>query len=89
MFRQELDKLESVPETDSETIASAQSYLAAAQAMLGHGAVADSLLRQAYAMLAAAQPLQFQRIGRGTVMASRAELAARTGDNVAAASLFG
>ena len=38
-------------------------------------------------MLAAAQPLQFQRIGRGTVMASRAELAARAADDVRAASL--
>ena len=86
-FRQELANLEAASPADSETIASAQSYLAAAQAMLGHGAIADSLMRQAYAMLAAAQPLQFQRIGRGTVMASRAELAARTGDDVAAALL--
>ena len=86
-FRQELAKLESAPEPDSETIASAQSYLAAAQASMGHGATADSLLREAYAMMAAAEPLQFQRIGRGTVMASRAELAARRGDDAGAASL--
>jgi hypothetical protein len=87
MFRQELANLDSESSADSEAIASAQSYLAAAQAMLGHGPVADSLLRQAYVMLAAAQPLQFQRIGRGTIMANRAELAARTGDDVVAASL--
>jgi serine/threonine protein kinase len=87
VFRQELAKLESAPTPDSETIASAESYLAAAQAMLGHGAAADSLLRQAYVMLAGAEPVQFQRIGRGTVMASRAELAARTGDDVTAAPL--
>jgi len=85
-FQRELAELESASEPDSETIASAQSYLAAAQASMGHGAAADSLLREAYAMMAAAQPLQFQRIGRGTVMASRAELAARTGDDAAAAS---
>jgi serine/threonine protein kinase len=86
-FKQELDILESAPEADSEAIASAQSYLAAAEAMMGHGAVADSLLREAYAMLAASQPLQFQRIGRGAVMANRAELAARRSDDAAAASL--
>jgi eukaryotic-like serine/threonine-protein kinase len=86
-FRKEIDQLEAVTEPDSETIASAQSYLAAAEAMMGHGATADSLLRRSFAMMAATQPLQLQRIGRGTVMASRAELAARTGDDVAAASL--
>ena len=87
MFRKELDRLEAVTEPDSETIASAQSHLAAAEAMMGQGAAADSLLRQSYAMMAATEPLQFQRIERGTVLASRAELAARTGDDVAAASL--
>jgi eukaryotic-like serine/threonine-protein kinase len=87
VFRQALARLESAPEPDSETIASAQSYLAAAQAMLGHGRTADSLLLRAYAMMAATQPLQFQRIGRGTVMANRAELAARRSDDIAAADL--
>ena len=87
LFNQELAELQSSSDPDSERIASAQSYLAAAHAMMGHGAAADSLMREAYAMLAAAQPLQFQRIGRGTVMASRAELAARAADDVRAASL--
>jgi serine/threonine protein kinase len=87
VFQQELVKLESASEPDSETMASALSYLAAARAMMGRGAVADSLMRQAYVMLAAAQPIQFQRIGRGTVMASRAELAVRAGDDAKAASL--
>jgi eukaryotic-like serine/threonine-protein kinase len=86
VLRQELAKLESAAEPDSETIASAQSYLAAAQAMMGQGANADSLLRQAYAMMAATQPLQFQRVGRGTITANRAELAARRGDDVTAAA---
>ena len=54
---------------------------------MGQGARADSLLRQAYAMMAAAQPVQFQRIGRGTVTANRAELAARRGDDATAAAL--
>jgi len=87
VFRQELARLESAPEPDSERIASAQSYLAAAQAMMGQGWTADSLLLRAYAMMAATQPLQFQRIGRGTVMANRSELAARRGDDGAAAAL--
>jgi hypothetical protein len=87
VFRQELARLESAPKPDSETIASAQSYLAAAEAMMGHGSTADSLLLRAYAMMAATQPLQFQRIGRGTIMANRAELAARRVDDVAASAL--
>jgi serine/threonine protein kinase len=87
LFNQELAELQSSSDPDSERIASAQSYLASAQALMGHGARADSLMREAYAMLAAAQPMQFQRIGRGTVMASRAELAARTSDDVMAAAL--
>jgi serine/threonine protein kinase len=87
VFRQELAQLEAAPELDSETVASALSYLATAQAMMGHGAIADSLMRQAYVMLAATHPIQFQRIGRGTVLASRAELAARAGDDAKAAPL--
>jgi len=55
--------------------------------MMGHGVVADSLMRKAYVMLAAAEPIQFQRIGRGTVMANRAELAARAGVDAKAAPL--
>jgi hypothetical protein len=38
-------------------------------------------------MYAAARPIQFQRIERGTVMASRAELAARAGDDATAGPL--
>jgi len=87
VLRQELTELQSAAEPDSETIASAETYLAAAQAMMGQGARADSLLRQAYAMLAGTQPVQFQRIGRGTVTANRAELAARRRDDAAAAAL--
>jgi hypothetical protein len=87
VFRQELAQLEAAPELDSESVGSALSYLAAAQAMMGHSAIADSLMRQAYVMLAATQPIQFRRIGRGTVLASRAELAARAGDDAKAAPL--
>ena len=87
VLRQALETLESAAEPDSETIASAESYLAAAEAMMGQGARADSLLRQAYAMMAGTEPVQFQRIGRGTVMANRAELAARRRDDAAAAAL--
>jgi serine/threonine protein kinase len=87
VFRQELARLEAAPKPDSESMASALSYLAAAQAMMGHGVVADSLMRQAYVMLASTQPIQFQRIGRGTVLASRSELAARAGDDARAAPL--
>jgi eukaryotic-like serine/threonine-protein kinase len=86
-FERELEMLQSAEQPDSEMIASALSYLAAAQAMMGHGTAADTLLRSAYDMMAAAQPLQFQRIGRGTVMANRAELAARAGDDAKAIPL--
>jgi len=87
-IQKELDVLESAQKPDSETIASALSYLAAAQpTSYRRDAVADSLLQRAYAMYGAAQPIQFRRIGRGTVMASRAELAARVGDDASAAAL--
>jgi hypothetical protein len=54
---------------------------------MGHGAIADSLMKQAYVMLGSAEPIQFQRIQRGAVLASRAELAARAGDDATAAPL--
>jgi serine/threonine protein kinase len=87
VFRQELARIEATSEPDSASVASALSYLAAAQAMMGHGAVADSLMRRAYLMLASTRPIQFQRIARGTVLANRSELAARAGDDSTAAPL--
>ncbi len=86
-FREEIARLNAGPAPDSESMAGVVSYLAAAQGIMGHGAVADSLMQQAYAMLANVQPLRFRRVGRGTVLAHRAELAARAGDDRRAAPL--
>ncbi|MBA2685099.1 MAG: protein kinase [Gemmatimonadaceae bacterium] len=86
-FRDELARLNSSQAATSEDSAGVISYLAASQAMMGHGAVADSLMQRAYVLLADEQPIQFQRIGRGTILANRAELAARAGDDARAAPL--
>jgi eukaryotic-like serine/threonine-protein kinase len=87
VFRRELDMLESEQEPDSATMAPTLLSLASAEGAMGRRAVADSLMRRAYEMYAATRPMQVQRMGRGTVMASRAELAARAGDDARAAPL--
>jgi hypothetical protein len=86
-FREELARLVAKPEIDSAGLASVFSYLGAAQLMMGHGALADSLMRKAYDLYASVQPMQYQRVGRGTMLANRAELAARAGDDAKAAPL--
>jgi serine/threonine protein kinase len=86
-FREELARVEAKPEVDSAGLASVYSYLGAAQLMMGHGALADSLMRKAYDLYASVQPMQYQRVGRGTMLANRAELAARAGDDAKAAPL--
>jgi serine/threonine protein kinase len=87
LFREELARLQAKPEVDSAGLASVYSYLGAAQLMMGHGPTADSLLQLAYDLYASVLPMQYQRIGRGTMLASRAELAALRGDDVKAAPL--
>jgi serine/threonine-protein kinase len=87
LFREELARLDANPSADSMDLAGAISYLAAAQALMGHGSVADSLMQQSYRILGNAQPVRFQHIGRGTMLANRAELAARAGDDARAAPL--
>ncbi|MEP7087701.1 MAG: protein kinase [Gemmatimonadota bacterium] len=86
-FRDELARLSSSPAATSEDSAGVISYLAASQAMMGHGAIADSLMQRSYVLLADVQPMPFQRIGRGTMLANRAELAARAGDDARAIPL--
>jgi len=87
LFREELARLEAKPEVDSVGLASVYSYLGAAQLMMGHGPTADSLLQKAYDLYVSVLPMHFQRIGRGTILATRAELAARAGDDVKAGPL--
>ncbi len=87
IFREELARLESKPEMDSAGLASIYSYLGATQVMMGHGPLADSLMRKAYDLYASVQPIQYQRVGRGTMLANRAELAARAGDDLRAGPL--
>jgi serine/threonine protein kinase len=87
MFREELARLREESTPEPENVAGAISYLASAQAAMGHGAVADSLMQESFTLLASAQPPMFARIGRGTMLANRAELAARAGDDAKAAPL--
>jgi tetratricopeptide (TPR) repeat protein len=87
LFEEELARLEAKPAMDSAGLASVYSYLGAAQLMMGHGALADSLMRKAYDMYASVRPMMYQHVGRGTVLANRAEIAARAGNDVAAAPL--
>ena len=87
LFREELSRLESKQDVDSAGLASVYSYLGAAELMMGHAPLADSLMRRAYDLYASVQPLQYQRVGRGTMLANRAELAARAGDDVKATPL--
>jgi serine/threonine-protein kinase len=87
LFREELARLEAKPEIDSAGLASVYSYLGAAQLMMGHGPLADSLMRKSYDLYASVLPMQYQRVGRGTMLANRAELAARAGDDAKAAPL--
>ncbi|MBK5189862.1 MAG: tetratricopeptide repeat protein, partial [Gemmatimonadaceae bacterium] len=82
LFGEELSRLRARSDADSTEIATALSYLAATQAMMGHREVADSLMQEAYVMLGNTTPIQFQRIGRGSALANRAELAARAGDDM-------
>jgi serine/threonine-protein kinase len=87
LFQEELARLEAKPEVDSAGLASVYSYLGAAQLMMGHGPLADSLMRKAYDLYASVQPMQYQRVGRGSMLANRAELAARAGNDAIAAPL--
>ena len=87
LFREELARLEAKPEVDSAGLASVYSYLGAAQLMMGHAPLADSLMRRSYDLYASVLPMQYQRVGRGTMLANRAELAARAGDDVKAGPL--
>ncbi|MDQ2929394.1 MAG: protein kinase [Gemmatimonadota bacterium] len=86
-FRAELARLAASPATQPEDVAGATSYLASAEALMGHGVVADSLMQRSYALYASAQPMFFRRIGQGVMLANRAELAARTGDDTKAVAL--
>jgi serine/threonine-protein kinase len=87
LFRREIAHLQASAPVDSSDMASALSYLGAAQAMMGHGTVADSLMKEAYELYGGVAPIQYQRVGRGTMLANRAELAARAGNDAIAAPL--
>ena len=87
LFAEEIAHLQIEPGVDSTGLAAAISYLAAAQMMMGHGSVADSLWLEAYRIFGSTQPIQYQRIARGGVLANRAELAARAGDDAKATPL--
>lgn len=89
LFEQELarlDKLHGGP--DSTTIAIVLGALGAAHGMLGHGAIADSMLRRSYAIYhGAGLPERYGRTAMGGVQAARAELAARVADGARAIPL--
>ena len=87
LFTDEIAHYHVEPDGDSTGLGSAYTYLAAAQMMMGHGAVSDSLWLVAYRIFGSTQPLQYQHIARGGVFANRAELAARAGDDAKAKSL--
>ena len=87
LFTDEIAHYHVEPDGDSTGLGSAYTYLAAAQMMMGHGAVSDSLWLVAYRIFGSTQPLQFQHIARGGVFANRAELAARAGDDAKAKPL--
>jgi len=87
LFTDEIAHYHVDPDGDSTGLASAYTYLAAAQMMMGHGAVSDSLWLVAYRIFGSTQPLQFQHVARGGVFANRAELAARAGDDAKAKPL--
>jgi len=89
LFEQELARLEKVKNNpDSTSIALVLGALGASHGMLGHGAVADSMLRRSYAIYRSADlPVQFGRMAMGGVLAVRAELAARVGDDARATPL--
>ena len=87
VFREELARVQSKPGVDSAGLASVYSYLGATQLMMGHGQLADSLMRLAYDLYGSVTPVRYQRVGRGTMLANRAELAARAGDDATAAPL--
>jgi len=87
LFTDEIAHFHLDPDGDSTGLASAYTYLAAAQMMMGHGAVSDSLWLVAYRIFGSTQPLQFQHVARGGVFANRAELAARAGDDAKAKPL--
>jgi eukaryotic-like serine/threonine-protein kinase len=87
LFTDEIAHFHVDPDGDSTGLGSAYTYLAAAQMMMGHGAVSDSLWLVAYRIFGGTQPLQFQHIVRGGVFANRAELAARAGDDAKAKPL--
>ena len=87
LFREELGTIKVDPDGDSTGVATAIGFLAATQMMMGHGAVADSMFIEDYRILGRTQPLHYQRVARGGVLASRAELAARTGDDAKAGPL--
>jgi hypothetical protein len=89
LFSQELARLERIHGgPDSTSIAFILSSLGASHGMLGHGAIADSLLRRSYAIYrAAGLPDQYGRTAMGGVLAVRAELAARVGDDTRAEPL--
>jgi serine/threonine-protein kinase len=89
IFEREVARLEKVRNNpDSTSIAFVLSALGASHGMLGHGAVADSMLRRANAIyLAADLPEQYGHMAMGGVLAVRAELAARVGDDTRAIPL--
>lgn len=88
-FEQELARLEKLRGgPDSTTMALVLSALGASHGMLGHGAIADSMLRRSYAIYrGAGLPQGYGRMAMGGVLAARAELAARVGDDTRAIPL--
>lgn len=87
LFREELAEMKVDPDGDSTGVATAIGLLAATQMMMGHGTVADSMLIEDYRILGSTQPIQYQRVARGGVLVSRAEIAARAGDDAKAGPL--
>ena len=87
LFREEISHLQRDPDVDSGELASAIGSLAAAQMMMGHGSVSDSLWVESYRAYESTTPIRFQRLARGGIQANRAELAARTGNDAKAKPL--
>ena len=87
LFREEISQLRRDADVDSGDLALGPRFAAAAQGMMGHGSVSDSLWVESYRAYDGSEPIRFQRIARGGIQANRAELAARTGDDARAKPL--